>query len=47
MLKSIVRRFGGSLALNATAVAGGRLRVGDPVELLTAEQMRERMALSA
>ena len=41
VLKSIVRRFGGSLALNATAVAGGRLREGDRVELVTADQMRE------
>jgi hypothetical protein len=41
VLKSIVRRFGGSLALNAMAVVGGRLREGDRVELVTADQMRE------
>ena len=40
VLKSIVRRFGGSLALNATALVGGRLREGDDVELVTADEMR-------
>src|SRR5262245_53466365 len=32
--KGIHRRFGGSLALNAYVVQGGRLSVGDPVELV-------------
>jgi uncharacterized protein len=35
VLKGIHRRFGGSLALNAYVVRGGRLSVGDPVELVT------------
>lgn len=34
VLKSIVRRFGGTLALNAAVAAGGRIREGDVVELL-------------
>jgi uncharacterized protein YcbX len=40
VLKSIVTRFDGTLALNADIVAGGRLRRGDPVELLTPEACR-------
>lgn len=35
VLKSIVRRFNGRLALNAAVAAGGRIRVGDPVELVS------------
>jgi uncharacterized protein YcbX len=35
VLKSIVRRFDGRLALNAAVAAGGHLRVGDPVELVS------------
>ena len=35
VLKSIVRRFDGRLALNAAVAAGGRVRVGDAVELVT------------
>jgi uncharacterized protein YcbX len=35
VLKGIHRRFGGKLALNAYVVRGGRLSVGDPVELVT------------
>jgi uncharacterized protein len=34
VLKDIVRRFGGRLALNADVVQGGTLRAGDLVELL-------------
>jgi hypothetical protein len=34
VLKDIVRRFGGQLALNAEVVQGGELRVSAPVELL-------------
>ena len=34
VLQGIHRRFGGSLALNCSIVRGGRLSVGDPVELL-------------
>ena len=34
VLKSIVQRFGGTLALNASVVHGGRLRQGDSVTLL-------------
>lgn len=34
VLRSINRRFGGSLALNAWVAHPGPIRVGDPVELL-------------
>src|SRR5512147_2293967 len=34
VLKDIVRRFGGRLALNAEVIQGGELRVSAPVELL-------------
>jgi hypothetical protein len=34
VLRSIVDRFGGTLALNASVVWGGRVRQGDVVELL-------------
>ncbi len=34
ILKEIVQKFGGRLALNCYVVQGGKLRVGDPVELL-------------
>ena len=34
VLKDIVRRFDGRLALNASVEQGGTLRVGDPVELV-------------
>ena len=40
VLKSIVRRFDGSLALNAMPLAGGRIRVGDAVTLVTADELR-------
>jgi hypothetical protein len=33
VLRDIVRRFDGALALNAEAVRGGTLREGDPVTL--------------
>jgi len=33
VLRSIVRRFDGTLALNASVIRGGRLRVGDEVRL--------------
>lgn len=36
VLRSIVRRFGGSLALNAAVAVGGRIREGDAVELVAA-----------
>jgi len=44
VLKSIVRRFGGSLALNAAVAAGGRIREGDAVSLVSADEMRARWA---
>lgn len=34
VLRSIVQRFGGRLALDAFVVRGGELRVGDPVEVV-------------
>ncbi len=34
ILKEIVQKFGGRLALNCYVVQGGKLRVGDPIELL-------------
>jgi uncharacterized protein len=40
VLKSIVRRFGGSLALNAMPLTSGRIRVGDAVTLVTADELR-------
>ncbi|MGD9904553.1 MAG: MOSC domain-containing protein [Vicinamibacterales bacterium] len=40
VLKSIVRRFGGTLALNASVEVGGRIREGDRVELVPADEMR-------
>ncbi len=40
VLKSIVRRFDGRLALNAAVAAGGRVRVGDEVQLVTVEDRR-------
>lgn len=36
VLRDIVRRFGGKLALNAEVVRGGVVRVGDPVALRSA-----------
>ena len=36
VLRTVVERTGGVLGLNAEVVRGGRVRVGDPVELLTA-----------
>jgi uncharacterized protein YcbX len=41
VLKDIVRRFDGRLALNAEVVQGGTLRVGDAVDLLAAAAARE------
>jgi hypothetical protein len=37
VLKDIGRRFGGRLALNASVLRAGRVRLGDPVELKRAE----------
>lgn len=39
VLRSIVRRFEGRLALNARVVTPGRIRRGDPVELLPASAL--------
>jgi MOSC domain-containing protein len=36
VLRDIVRRFDNQLALNADIVRGGRIRIGDPVELVLA-----------
>jgi uncharacterized protein YcbX len=40
VLRDIVRRFGGKLALNAEVVRAGKIRVGDPVELRTVAAAR-------
>jgi hypothetical protein len=37
VLTSILKRFGGKLALNATVMRGGLVRRGDEVELMAAE----------
>jgi MOSC domain-containing protein YiiM len=34
VLRDIVRRFGGKLALNADVVRAGTIRIGDPVSLV-------------
>ena len=41
VLKGIVQRFGGKLALNCYVIQGGEIRVGDPVELLEARQSEQ------
>lgn len=41
VLRGIVQRFGGKLALNCYVIQGGEIRVGDPVELLEAHQSEE------
>jgi MOSC domain-containing protein YiiM len=38
VLRDIVRRFGGKLALNAAVLRGGTIRTGDKVELDTTER---------
>ena len=40
VLRDIVRRFGGRLALNADVVRAGTIRVGDPVRLVSKSQRR-------
>jgi uncharacterized protein YcbX len=47
VLKSIVRRFAGSLALNASVSIGGRIREGDAVTLVSAAEMRARLGTVA
>lgn len=44
VLKEIVQKFGGRLALNCYVIAGGEIRVGDGVELI---EHRECEAMSA
>jgi MOSC domain-containing protein len=41
VLKDIVRRFGGKLALNAEVVRAGTIRVGDPVTIVSARDRSE------
>lgn len=41
VLRDIVRRFGGKLALNAEVVRGGTIRVGDPVTIVRSLQPSE------
>ena len=45
VLRDIVRRFGGRLALNAEVARTGTIRVGDPVRLVS-EQRRRREAVA-
>jgi uncharacterized protein YcbX len=45
VLTSIVRRFGGRLALNASGAAPGRVQRGDAVELLSAEALETLLAV--
>jgi hypothetical protein len=40
VLRSIVRLFDGSLASNAMPLAAGRIREGDAVMLVTADELR-------
>jgi uncharacterized protein YcbX len=40
VLRSIVRRFNGRLALNAAVASGGAIAVGDTVELTTIDEAR-------
>ncbi len=40
VLKTIVKRFGGRLALNALPIRGGVLHRGDPVEIVAADACR-------
>jgi MOSC domain-containing protein len=40
VLRDIVRRFGGQLALNAEVVRAGTIRIGDPVRLVLEPQRR-------
>jgi len=40
VLRKIASEFGGTLALNASVVRGGRVRVGDPVELVAGRKGR-------
>jgi uncharacterized protein YcbX len=47
VLKSIVRRFDGRLALNAAVAVGGRVSVGDAVELVSADEIRARLSTVA
>lgn len=41
VLRDIVRRFGGRLALNAAVLRPGTLRIADPVRLLWGFRRRE------
>jgi uncharacterized protein YcbX len=47
VLKSIVTRFDGSLALNASVAVGGTIREGDAVTLLSAAEMRAQLGTVA
>jgi uncharacterized protein len=38
VLREIVRRFGGELAINADVVRGGTIQVGDPVQVVFAHR---------
>ena len=44
VLRDIVRRFGGQLALNADVVRAGTIRIGDPVRLVEPQRRDEAIA---
>jgi MOSC domain-containing protein YiiM len=41
VLRSIVQRFDGKLALNASVIRGGRVRQGDPVVLVARRPVKK------
>ena len=46
VLHAIVRDFGGKMCLNASVLAGGRIAVGDRVELIAAEGLQRAIEAS-
>ena len=47
VLRDIVRRFGGRLALNADVIRAGRIRIGDPVRLVVEQTGDGRISAHA
>jgi uncharacterized protein YcbX len=47
ILRDIVRRFDGQLALNADVIRGGTIHVGDPVELVMRSERSDDVAAGA
>jgi uncharacterized protein len=46
VLRDIVRKFGGTLALDTAVIKPGRIAVGDKVELLAQEPLEEIQPLT-